>query len=305
MLQNATYLQQKVAKKFNCTKCYYSTSRKSSWNKHLATQKHKMLQNATHLQQKVAKTKKTKTYLYFCDYCGKGYKHHSSFYRHKKLHEEKEKLQEEKEQNKKEMQKMIDLMNKNQSKMLEVIESTKHVNITNTTNNNQKISINVFLNEHCKGAMNLTDFIQDLQVTLQDLQTTNHLGYVDGYTNLLLKGLKELPTTERPIHCSDPKRQKFYVMEEGAWEKDDGGSKVEKAINDVTIKKVKQLRNWENEHPNYETDKELLLEWHKIIQTITGATEDQEKREKDKKEIMKQIGENLNIKTAIESLTNE
>jgi len=93
-------------------------------------------------------------------------------------------------------------------------------------------------------------------------------------------------------------------MEEGAWEKDDGGSKVEKAINDVTIKKVKQLRNWENEHPNYETDKELMLQWHKIIQTITGANE-KEKKEKDKKDIIKQIGENLNIKTAIESLNNE
>jgi hypothetical protein len=303
MLQNATYLQQKVAKKYHCEKCDYSTSRKSSYQKHLATQKHKMLQNATHLQQKVAKKKKKKTYSYICEHCGKGYKHHSSFYRHKKLHEEKEQL----EKDKMEMQKMIDLVNKNQEKMLEVIEKTsnnKQVNITNNTHNNQKISINVFLNEHCKGAMNLTDFIQDLQVTLQDLQTTNHLGYVNGYTNLLLKGLKELPTTERPIHCSDPKRQNFYVMEEGAWEKDDGGSKVEKAINNITIKKIKKLRNWEDEHPNYETDKDLLLEWHEMIQTITGSVE-KEKKEKDKKEIIKQIGENLSIKTAIESLKNE
>lgn len=300
MLQNATFCNKKLQKKFICEECDYSTSRKSSWQKHLSTQKHQNATKCYSLQQKVAKKKDKvkgkKVYTYICNYCGKGYKHHSSFYRHKKSHEETE-------QNKK-MQTMIDLVNKNQEKMLEVIESTKQVNITNNTHNNQKISINVFLNEHCKGAMNLTDFIKDLQVTLHDLEVTNNLGYVNGYSQLLLKGLNDLPTTERPIHCSDPKRQKFYVMEEGAWEKDDGGSKVEKAINDVTIKKVKQLRNWENEHPNYETDKELMLQWHKIIQTITGANE-KEKKEKDKKDIIKQIGENLNIKTAIESLNNE
>ena len=249
-----------MPKNFICEECDYITSRKSSWQKHLSTQKHLNATKCYTLQQKVAKKdkiRKKKVYKYSCEYCGKGYKHHSSFYRHKKLHEETE-------QNKKDMKMMIDLVNKNQEKMLEVIESTKQVNITNNTHNNQKISINVFLNEHCKGAMNLTDFIKDLQVTLQDLEVTNNLGYVKWLFQIINKRINDLPTTERPIHCSDPKRQKFYVMEEGAWEKDDGGSKVEKAINDVTIKKVKQLRNWENSHPNYETDKGLLLEWHKI-----------------------------------------
>jgi len=112
-------------------------------------------------------------------------------------------------------------------------------------NNNNKISINVFLNERCKGAMNLDEFVDNVKVTLEDLNYTKDNGYVKGISNIFVKHLTDMEPTERPIHCSDKKRLQFYVKEEDTWKKDCEHKKINKTIQDVTMKQIKQLKAWE------------------------------------------------------------
>jgi hypothetical protein len=162
---------------------------------------------------------------------------------------------------------------------------------------NNNVSINVFLNETCKDAMNLTDFVDRIRVTLEDLMKTREIGYVDGISNILIKNLEDLPSTERPFHCSDIKRLKFYVKNENKWNKDND-NKMGQAIHDVAIKQIKKIRDWEIKHPNYLDDDTLLHEWQELIRnTMDGST-----AEDHEKDIKKNVGVNVILKDAIDKV---
>ena len=165
-------------------------------------------------------------------------------------------------------------------------------------NNNNKISINVFLNERCKGAMNLDEFVDNVKVTLEDLNYTKDNGYVKGISNIFVKHLTDMEPTERPIHCSDKKRLQFYVKEEDTWKKDCEHKKINKTIQDVTMKQIKQLKAWEQAHPNYLTDDGLLVEWQQMIQKIMGG-KDEEERVKNTEDIKKGISSSIDMKNAM------
>ena len=165
-------------------------------------------------------------------------------------------------------------------------------------NNNNKISINVFLNERCKGAMNLDEFVDNVKVTLEDLNYTKDNGYVKGISNIFVKHLTDMEPTERPIHCSDKKRLQFYVKEEDTWKKDSEHKKINKTIQDVTMKQIKQLKAWEQTHPNYLTDDALLVEWQQMIQKIMGG-KDEEERVKNAEDIKKGISSSIDMKNAM------
>jgi hypothetical protein len=165
--------------------------------------------------------------------------------------------------------------------------------VGNTTNN--KLSINVFLNEKCKHAMNITDFVDKLTVSLEDLMYTRDHGFVKGISNIFVKQLQDMKPTERPIHCSDKKRLQFYIKDEDKWERDSGNTKLDKTIEDVTIKQIKQIKIWEKEHPNYLTDEKLLMEWHTMIHNVMGGDED-EARAKNKGSIKREIGQTVEVK---------
>ena len=165
-------------------------------------------------------------------------------------------------------------------------------------NNNNKISINVFLNEKCKGAMNLHDFVDKVKVTLEDLNYTRDNGYVAGISNIFVKHLTDMEPTERPIHCSDKKRLQFYVKDENTWTKDSEHKKINKSIQDVTMKQIKQLKSWEQQHPDYLVDDVLLCEWHQMIQKIMGGANEEE-REKNAENIKKGISSSVDMKNAM------
>ena len=113
-------------------------------------------------------------------------------------------------------------------------------------NNNNTISINFFLNEQCKNAMNLTDFINQLNVSLEDLQYSKNNGFIEGVTNIFTKQLKDLKPTERPIHCSDKKRLQFYVKDDDKWCKDSNNEKIDETIYNIKMKQTSKLTEWEN-----------------------------------------------------------
>ena len=159
---------------------------------------------------------------------------------------------------------------------------------------NQKMSINVYLNEYCKNAMNLTDFLKELTVSLDDLQYTKEHGYVKGISNIFMKQLKDLKPTERPIHCSDTKRLQFYIKDENKWEKDKSHEKIDESIQDITIKQIKHIREWEKENPNYLKDEKLLIEWHNIF-IMFFNDDDDDTRNKNKKIIKQDIGNIIEI----------
>ena len=296
-------MSQKSRKKFRCKKCDYLTSNKFDWNKHLSTTKHqngnKMVTNGNKNGNTVLK--------YACDNCGKEYKYRSGLSRHKKkcisdecdmvLNACRKKSQPNFKAKQSENTQGSALVK--QGDILEkLIESQNQMIPKIGNNNNNKISINVFLNEHCKNAMNLTDFIDNIQVSLEDLAYTNEHGYVKGISNIFTKNLTDMKVTERPTHCSDKKRMKFYIKDSDKWEKDKAHEKIDKTIQRITKKQILKIKEWERSHPGFLDNEQLTTEWHRMIYNMMGGENDNI-REKHKVNIKRSICENVTVKELI------
>ena len=299
MLHNAIHLAPKRASyKFNCEICDYYGNNRANFNRHLSTTKHKMLSKCYKKVQKRA--------AWVCPECEKCYYHRSSYYRHMRSHKnqilegnpllsssKKADISSSEVSETDILRKELEFM---RSMMKDLITTTREM-VPKVGNN---ISINVFLNETCKDAMNLTDFVNKIRVSLEDLTKTKQMGYVDGISNILLKNLEGVPTSVRPFHCSDIKRLQFYVKDENKWDKDDG-KKMGEAIHEVAIKQIKKIKDWERKHPDFLGDEDLMKEWQLLIQnTIGGVTETD--REKNKKDVIKNVGENVILKEAIDKV---
>ena len=198
--------------------------------------------------------------------------------------------------------------NSNITKLLEqnavLIEKMSSMK-TETNNNisyqncgNKKMTINVYLNEKCKDAMNLSDFVNNLNISLEDLHYTQEHGYAEGISNLFVKHLQDLNPYNRPIHCCNQKSMQFYVRDENKWLKDKENKKINKSIQDLTVKQIKHLKEWEEKNPNYLKDEKLLNQWQELVHEIMGPSEDNN-REKDKEMIIKKLGKTVNIKDNI------
>ena len=172
--------------------------------------------------------------------------------------------------------------------------------IGNNNNNTNKISINVYLNENCKNAMNLTNFVKNIQVSLDDLMYTKDNGYVKGITNIFTKQLNDLKPTERPIHCSDKKRLQFYIKDNDVWEKNESQSKLDKSIRDLEREQIKKLTEWEKLNPDYLKDEKKLNKWKKIIHQIIDHANDID-RSRNIKSIKKNLAEYVELKEDLKS----
>ena len=139
-----------------------------------------------------------------------------------------------------------------QNVMLEVIKNGTHNNNNNNTTNshNKAFNLQFFLNETCKDAMNIMDFVDSIKLQLSDLERVGELGFVDGISNIIVKNLKELDVTERPIHCTDKKREVLYVKDENKWEKDDEKNKIKKAIKRIANKNIRLLPSFKEKYPD-------------------------------------------------------
>ena len=250
-MDNKKVARKKVAH-FFCDKCNYTTSKMSSWKKHLETIKHRRI---TRITKKLLEKPPFTIERKFICLCGKKYKYCSGLSKHKnkcKIHinsqiTKKKTLTETieiKDDNSDELKEIFKMFMKSQTEFNKKIanEITKPQTIYNDCHNN-KMTINLFLNENCKDAMNLTDFVENLK------------------------------PTERPIHCSDIKRLQFYVKEDNKWEKDKNNEKIDDTLRNIKLKQTLKIGDWEKLHPNYREDPELLDEWQNMLAGITENME--------------------------------
>ena len=306
-----TYIKiPKNPSKYLCKECNYTTSSKKDFNKHNLTAKHQILTNTY--------TKAPVKCLTFECGCGKIYKHRQSLYAHKKkcthVYIEKDtsdtdsdtgipsqelELIEDNNVDYKNM--FIQLMKQNQELQQTVVEQQKQYTETinemipkignttnNTTNNNQQFNLQLFLNERCKDALNITDFMKSIQVNMNDLVQTGKLGYVDGMSRIFVNALKDMDVTERPIHCTDIKRETVYIKDQDKWEKDeDNKDKLKKTIRTIENKNLKMLPKWQEENPEHRNlESKKSNEFMELSITALGGQDDKEKSEK---KIMKNI----------------
>lgn len=280
-----------------CQHCNYRTERKSNWLKHIKTEKHLKHYGKTPVKTPLAKSKTS----YSCDTCGKQYKYLSGLSRHKSMCgsgsslQDKEYIKNQQEQ----IQTLQNLLEKsienNKSTLNNIIPKIGNT----TTNISNQMTINLFLNEECKNAMNLTDFVNQLQLSLDDLQYTKDNGYIKGIANIFVKNLDEMPINSRPIHCSDKKKLQFYVKDENKWEKDNKNEKIDKSINDITQRQIKKIKDWESDHPNWSSSDEQTGMYIDLVKTVMGGMDATEKQ-LNLDSIKKEIGNKFDIQQAIE-----
>ena len=177
----------------------------------------------------------------------------------------------------------------------ELVETIGKIAGNNNCNNTNNISINMYLNEHCKNAMNLEDFVRNIKVSLQDLDFSTKNGYVKGIENIFIKQLEDLKPTERPIHCSDKKRLQFYVKDDDTWKKDEDHEKLTESIKAVSNIQVKKMTDWEKQNPDYTKDPEKSDKWSKMLDSVIAGENSQEVKKNETK-IKKILGKVVDIK---------
>jgi hypothetical protein len=251
--------------------------------------------------------------------CGKKYKNRSGLWKHKKycneiIQQENQEKQdkENKEKNDNNSLIILELLKQNQefqkllmeqmeqnNKMIEIVKDNKCNTITNNTtnnnNSNNNFNLNMFLNEKCSNAMNIMDFVSSLNVQLDDLENTANVGYVNGISKIFLRNLNALDIYERPIHCSDLKRETIYIKDNGVWEKDEDKKKVKKVIQNISHKNLKQIKEWVQEYPE---SKDITTKIHdhymKILNKCSGGLDDEE-NEKFYSKIIKNVTKEVYI----------
>jgi hypothetical protein len=253
---------------YNCETCDYTCYVKKDYAKHLSTRKHA---NANETNKTTNKKSHFVPLEFDCETCNKKYKHRSSLSKHKKtcfpeniiistnvcsLTDETQilsNLVRELVRSNQELAKQNqDTQQQNQELQKHVIELCKNgTNNVTTNSNNKSFNINLFLNEQCKDALNLTQFVKGIEVSREDLMNTGNLGFVNGISKILLDNLKQLGVHERPIHCTDLKRDIVYIKDEDKWTKEEDDKKLRIAIQEVSRKSMGTLINWKKSNPDY------------------------------------------------------
>jgi hypothetical protein len=246
---------------------------------------------------------------FFCD-CGKKFMTNSGLWKHKSnnicstkncLLEEEKKYDEVTDKNLimmliNENKELKTMMIEQQNMMMKVIENgtnnTTNITNTHTNSHNKAFNLNFFLNETCKDAMNITDFVDSIKLQLADLEGVGELGYIEGISNIIIKNLKGLDVTQRPVHCTDKKRETMYIKDEDKWEKDEEKKKLHKVVRKVTCKNQNLIPKFKEKHPDCNTyHSKFSDQYNKIIIESMGGKgdNDYEKEEKIIKNISKQV----------------
>jgi len=283
----------KTSKIFECKSCDFVCSKQSNYDKHISTDKHKRLTNIEN-DNKNAK-------IFTCDLCSKHYFSRVGLWKHEKVCIKNNNIilsdtdiaanvsNIDKEINQvitKDM--FMELINDNKE-MIKIIKDQheqiksmipKMGNTINNTTNNNNFNLNVFLNEQCKDAININEFIKSLKITLEDLYFTRKNGIAQGISNLMINGLKELDVYKRPIHCTDLKRDIVYIKEHDKWDKDDNNKIMKKTIEKVANKQRNKISDWVDLHPYWIEDEKLQYEYLTILNKITEPIDCDDKIEK-------------------------
>ena len=288
----ATEKTKKNEQKYSCNYCYFTTCKKTDYNRHMLTTKHK---NNVSTTDNNAKNEK----IYICDCCEKEYNDRAGLWRHKKSCTlKKEHIINTNVENAKITDDNLIVMLINQCKelrdenkeLIDIIKNGTH----NTNSHNKTFNLQFFLNETCKDAMNLMDFVDSIKLQLTDLEKVGKIGFVEGISNIITSNLKALDITQRPIHCTDNKREILYVKDENKWEKEaDEKNKIRKAIKMVAHKNIKILPKFKEVHPDCsKSESKYSDQYNKLVIESFGGSgnNDTEKEDKIIKNIAKGVG---------------
>ena len=276
----------KLCFKFYCINCDYGTCKKSSFTNHNESKRHKnniLTTNSTAFKPKLCPKK------YLCDGCDKDFNDRSGLWRHKKkcIEIEEEKTEEngyyEGINIKDKDALVLHLLKQNGELQKSLIEMSKDKSITNnntnnTNSHNKTFNLNFFLNETCKDALNISDFVSSIKLSLEDLENTGRQGYIEGVSNIILKNLNKLGDYDRPIHCSDQKREILYIKNDNQWFKESEEKPLlTKAIKTIANENIKQIKTWRDKNPdctNSDSKKNSL--YLKIVSnSMSGSHQDE------------------------------
>jgi hypothetical protein len=284
------HAHEEKAQIFHCKICDYVASYKSKFDRHLLTGKHKILANET---KKGTMGNYQKLDVYSCEICKKSFNSRTTMWRHKKecsppittTSSSKTNANENKEEIAKLTTLITQLMTQN-TELIKKIGTTNNTTNNNTTNNNTNINksknfnIQFFLNETCKDALNISEFIDSLKITLEDLDFSRRNGLVSGITDVMIKGLKQLDVTKRPIHCTDKKRETMYIKDKEKWEKDETHDKMKNTIIQIANKERNALTDWVEENPGWMETEAKQIEYLTIMRNVCEPIEDYDKNNK-------------------------
>ena len=286
-----------VAKEYTCKLCNYKTRNKNNFQKHLLTRKH---QNTTKYYKKLQEDNSEN---YVCE-CGKSYPYRASLYNHRKKC--KKSLEIQNIQNTQENQEntnnidgeTLTKINKLDGDKLENINTDYHSMIirlmdqntefknllikqqdqigelipkvgNNNTNIKQRFNVNIFLNEQCKDAINMHDFIKQIEVSLDNLLTTRDKGLSEGISNVFIENMNKLSLYERPLHCTDLKRETLYIKDNNVWEKDNNKSRIKSALREISSAQFRSVKKWMDDNPDYEKDESKQEEFINLIRNCS------------------------------------
>jgi hypothetical protein len=273
------------------------------------TPKHKNTDKSLTLTDIFTPKKPETLNTYTCE-CGRHYKHRQSLFNHKKRcsndEENYEKnIEDDNPLNEKEI--IMTLLQQNNQLQNQIIELCKDKSVTNINNtgahinsHNKTFNLNVFLNETCKDAMNIMDFVDSLKLQLSDLENVGRLGYVEGISNIIIKNLQEMDVHKRPVHCSDSKREVMYIKDEDKWEKEnESKNKLRKVIKKVACKNQRLLPKFKEEHPDCgKYHSKFSDQYNKLVVESLGGSGDNDLEKEDK--IIRKIAKNVLIDKSIE-----
>ena len=290
---------EKVQRYFRCEKCDKKFNFRQSLWRHKKTCT--LIKNNNVVLSKIIQNYPKVIQNKFACKCGKSYKYASGLCKHKTKCEH---LEDEEgnnistydikpTNNVERLLKNIMLDNKEilkENKALREKISTLELGSTINNTQNNSFNINMFLNEKCKNAMNLEDFVEKIKLTLEDLNFTKDNGYTKGISNIFIKNLNDMDITERPIHCSDQKRLQFYVKNDNEWSKDKNNEKIDNTIEKVSVKQMKYIQEWVEKNPDYKDSDAKMEEYFTLVRSITQPNDD-----RNLKNIKRKVGENVKL----------
>jgi hypothetical protein len=299
----ATKISKKNEEQYCCIYCHFNTSKITDYKRHLETKKHIGNTMATFGNENLEKI------LHTCENCNKTYNDRTGLWKHKKNCKTK-KYSDSETSDKDQLILMLikqntDLIKESsefkniiiaqntstQNIMLEVIKTGTH-NTTTTNSHNKAFNLNFFLNETCKDAMNIMDFVDSIKLQLSDLEKVGEIGYVEGISKIIVQNLNELDINKRPVHCTDKKRETMYIKDDDKWEKDEEKLKLHKVVRKVACKNQNLIPKFKEAHPEYNKySSKFSDQYNKIVVESMGGAGDNEheKEEKIIKNISKQV----------------